>query len=406
MACEEPSAWEGFLRSHLERFIDLVSMKIWFATEFEDALCVEVDSSDAVWILSLVTRDQQLVEGRLLRRPKPQTPSPSFLLQGTGEQRQDVERLYADFRHWLGPGFSMRGAVSGTQKSLAIRVPHQALWFLRFPISLFCHWGYDEFSRYKGVEWIVSGKSFLQNASEHEIVRKELLDVIALIEHSVIVINTYQKHDSIPWRTGTDLLLEILSCFNKIEFQGRIISLKWYCNPTAQQVKELLLDPDTVYFFADFEASGGSWVVGDGGYSSWESDPSSASVAQVHSIQNSACVFWAGCQGRLRHIRLMRVFHCNSIFNAFKAASNEQEPADKDSIAGTLLNLGAQRVEGGMNEESYYDYLCALLYLLCEAEHLRFILKVKCMERGIDFNGLWGRANDFLAFCGHDPISI
>jgi len=408
VTCEDRSAWEDFFSSYLERFIDLVCMRIWFASELADVLCIEVnnDDSEEVWILSAVGRDQGVLEGQLLKRPRPQRLSSDFLIQSTGEQKQDVEQLYKVFKDWLGPSFSLVDPNTAIQRLLVIRVTERALWFLRFPISLFCHWRFDEFSRYKSVEWIVSGKSFLQNASEREILQKELLDGVRLIEHAVVVINTYHKHDCTPLRAGTELVLDILSSFNEVEFGDRTICLKWYCNPSAERVKEILLDTNTSYFFADFEASEGSWMVGDGGYSSWESDLTSPRTPWIGTSQEGGCVSWTEYQGQLRHIRLMRVFHCHSIFNAFKAAADGREPADKNSIARALLNLGAQRVEGGMNEESYYDYLCALLYLFCEAEHLRFVLKLKCLERGIDFNQLLRRANEFLAFCGHDPISV
>jgi hypothetical protein len=320
------------------------------------------------------------------------------------DQRDDLERLFADFQAWLGDGFLGGRSPNPGRKLLSIKVDSGALWFLRFPLSAFCHLGYGSLAAYRDVEWIVSAKSFLQSCHERVVMEKELLDLTSVIQHSVVILNEYQEHDTKLCKSGTDLVVQLLSCLRDIELQTGTVSLRWYCNPTAAHVTDILVNPETYYFFADFEASSGQWEPGQGEYQSWDGGADQQPRTR-EGAPSPEFIALEGLDNRLRHIRLMRVFHCNSIFDLSKAPIDWREPADSHSIVRRILDCGVQRVEGGMTEESYCDYLCSLIYLFYRAEHFRFALQFKLLERGFDPNQMTARVNQFLKNCHRDVLS-
>jgi hypothetical protein len=327
----------------------------------------------------------------------------SYTLMNTGEQKCCVEDLYQQFGDWFG-GAGFSNPTARTERMLTVKVNPDELWFLRFPLSVFSQLRYGEWGAYKTVEWIVTNRGFVQYGRERAQMHMEVTQAARLLADSVVVINTYHEHgDNELCQQGTRLCLELLARLQQVEFPSGPVSLRWYLNPTAEVLSRLLADRQTVYFFADFEASSGVWELGDGPRLDW-SDPCemtainapvlaapTASPRQIFPLQYDAST--------LAHIRLMRVFHCNSVFDPFRASVGPREPADQHSLVRRLLEAGVQRVEGGMTEESLLDYQCALIELLSQSPQIKFVLRFKCLEAGLDPAQLMTRLDNFRAAC-------
>jgi hypothetical protein len=98
---------------------------------------------------------------------------------------------------------------------------------------------------------------------------------------------------------------------------------------------------------------------------------------------------------------LVRVFHCNSIYNPY--ASND--PASEGTLAGKLLRTGAWFVEGSFTKEPYVGYVCMLLQLLLGRSDLRVVLKMKMRSQQFQLETMMSRANALLNAHGFRPIS-
>ena len=404
LSSAQPNDWRRFLASHFEQLIDIVASIVLFQEDEEDLLLVGQSAPGSVWVLYLEQVLNGNWHGQLVERRRPEQIDITYSLTSTGQQREYADQLFKQFTSWL-PENSLlvRNRPRLQPKPFTAKVHPSELWFLRFPLSLFCHLQYGAFAAFEGVEWIVTEKTFVRYRDEGKRIRQELSDVQKLLGNSVVVVNTYREHESNKLcREGTELIIKILSLLKEVQVGPIEVSLRWYLNPSIDEVEHLLLDPETAYFFADFEASSGQWEPGEGEHLSWYD----------HKPIHPAKIFPAPVCRRfpsedlncsLSHIRLMRVFHCNSIFNPYAASADSREPADRHSIVRRLLERGAQRVEGGMTEESYLDFLCSLLNLFCRGQ-LFFILQWKCMERGVDFRQIIGSANGFLNVCHWDPI--
>jgi hypothetical protein len=400
----QSGSWSRFLGTHFSRLVDLVLARVLLRLEQEDFLLVQPSAPGKVWILSLMSGDGGL-KGQLVERDVPPTIDTSSLIENEADQRSALEELFAVFKEWLGDDFSRAASkASAGKKLLSIKVDSAALWFLRFPLSAFCHLGYGGLAAYRDVEWIVTEKGFLRSCHERMVAEKELLDLSSVVRHSVVILNEYQKHDSKLCKSGTDLVVQLLSSLQGVQLHTGTTSLRWYRNPSGPQVRGILLEPETHYFFADFESSGGQWEPGQGEYQSWDRGRSQQRLISEGSPDQEGITF-EGLDHRLQHVRLMRVFHCNSIFDPYMVLIDGREPADHHSIVRRLLDCGVQRVEGGMTEESYCDYLCSLIYLFYRAEHFRFALRFKLLEGGIDPDDVTARVNQFLKECNRDSIS-
>ena len=403
LASQRSKDWSRFLALHFRRLIDLVLARVLLRLEHEDFLLVEPSTAGKIWVLSVMNDGDSALQGQLVERDPPPSIEINALVEAA-DQRRDLEELFVTFKAWLGDDFSMvSGKADVKKKLLSIKVHSDALWFLRFPVSAFCHLGYGGLAAYQDVEWIVTEKGFLQSCHERMLTERELLDLTSVMKHTVVILNEYQRHSSKLCKTGTKLVVDLLSCLQDVEFQTGNASLRWYCNPSAAQVKEILLDQQTYYFFGDFEARKGQWELGEGEYRSWDQSlPQEPRASE--GLPDHRDFTFEGFDRRLQHIRLMRVFHCNSIFDPSKVPIDAREPADRHSIVRLLLDYGVQRVEGGMTEESYCDYLCSLIYLFYQAEHFRFALRFKLVEHGIHPNEMTERVNQFLRDCNRDLI--
>jgi hypothetical protein len=401
----QPDSWNRFLQSYLNQLVELVVARRIFE-EDEDILWIEPGASGKVWILYLWRSSSHDWQCHLCELDHPGDIDVFYALKNTGEQRAYLDALFEKFTGWLPKDFFGAGAVpAARRKLLTIKVNPGQLWFLRFPVSVFCQLQYRGFEGYADVEWIVTNKGFIQNCRERTQLRAELSDMQTLLAHSVVVVNTYDSHKNIELCSqGTELIIKLFSYLQDIEFQDKKISLRWFLNPPAQEINQLLQSTCNSYFFADFEASEGYWETGEGMSLSWKSlDDLQRSVTA--NCATKVALPLESRQRNLSHIRLMRVFHCNSIFDPHMVFQDGREPADHHSIVRGFLNAGVQRVEGGLTMENYLDYLCSLIDIFCRPEPLKFILKLKSWERGGDFNDLSTQINSFLSGCHREPIA-
>ena len=391
--------WKEFINS---KFHDVVALIIALLIETADksVLWIEPCGDELAWILGIV-RNTQSYRGMLVKRKIPLL-NPDYFLSGIHDRENRAEELHGSFKSWLGSDFPFCSeSVESAHQLLTVKVNPGSTWFLLFPLSHFCQFKYGYFKRCQEPEWIVTNKNFVQNTLERLQMEKELNNAEMILRHSTIILNTYSHWESKvvdTAQTGLDLMMEILVCFKDVCFQVfEPIFLRWYINPTYNDVFNELINPDTWYFFADFHVNDGSWQIGDGKKHSW--------MSQRISDSNNEKKFIHLNDGLdLSHKRLMRVFHCESVFEAGTYYTNGSEPADAHSIARRLLDYGAKRVEGGMTTESFFDYLCSLFDLLCKDQGLGPVLQAKCLESGSKYHDLIRRVNQFLVSCGWDKI--
>ena len=239
---------------------------------------------------------------------------------------------------------------------------------------------YEPFFIYREIEWVITDeKTLIQNLYERLTIQNELKKLKNFLKHSVIILNVDKKFDqekdiSEKSREGTAIVRQILSLLQDVSVEGKILSIRWHLNPTEDILISELLNPDTRYFFADFHTEKGEWKIPGG------------------KDNSGARIFKKLKKNTLSHIRLMRIFHCDS---AARVDTFEAKP----SIVSLLLEAGALRVEGGIGGEDYIEYLCSLLYILHRDENLKLVLAGKCHETGTDFNVLIEGIKKFLISC-------
>lgn len=466
---EQPNQWQEFLSPNL--FLHVVGLITTALVESkEDFLWIEPSQGEDVWVLGLACNNNGHWKGKLAKRERyilPEDLKNFFDVdKNWGNRKELATRLFQVFKEWLSDGFPFCSDLSASEhRQLTVKVHPEETWFLLFPLSHFCKFQqHGRFTWYEDTEWIVTSKSFAQNAYERLQIQSELSDVEKFLKHSVVILNNYWWKNPEVWKKankGIDLLREILSCFQNIELDTGKVSLHWYLNPPKDIIIQYLNNPNIWYFFADFHAGGYLFSVDIKFKSNLNDDDISEDLRQVfkdegYLLSQGATVgvkeenrMWIIADkkdGReytvinkegslnvyaemgvwqlskveraswdpnlfnnnssiidplddlkginLSHIRLMRIFHCYSVFDP-----DYGEPADTHSIVRFLLNAGAKRVEGGMGIEDYFDYLCSLLVLFCAPQGLKLILMGKCFERCIDFNKIMERADNFLKSC-------
>ncbi len=283
---------------------------------------------------------------------------------------------------------------------LRVKVHLNEHWFLRFPLGVFAKFHLTGFEHYSACQWIVTERTISAVAASQAETEKEMADTNVFLSGAHIVLNTYKAHEATDGattvNTGFDLLVELLGYFRDIRVRDRRLSLKWTMNPSPDQLYSILTSEYTRFVFADFEASGGIWTVGDGAHRCHtDCDHTSPSALSESSFD------LARVRGRLEHVRLMRVFHCNSLYDPYKLGS---EPADSGTIAAALLATDAFFVEGSVTSEPVIDFICTILILLLGRSDLRAILFAQSLKGECDVSSLVARANTLLNKRGFPPI--
>ena len=393
----KPIDYRRFVNSNLTHLVGLVLGALVNQDE-EDFLWVGPKTDEKVWILGMVwDKQDETWEGMLVEATRQPNLARDFWLLDTEEgeryRRSFARQLHNSLTHRSGLGlpadfpiFSYKFACNDPHtRQLTIKVDPSELWFLLLPIDHFCRYQYPGFSQYREVEWIITReKTFIQNTLERWSIHEGLRDVRNFLNHSVIVLNTYSHfyqeaaiRESVE--EGTNLVIEILSLLQNVQVEHEVTSIRWYLNPTRDEIIQELLNHYTRYFFANFHAENGVWQTGEGRRASWLKEP----IIQLE------CGWDFLKEGSLSHISLMRVFHCHSLIDPYVTGVHP-------SIVVLLLHAGARRVEGSVMEENYLDYLCSLLHLFSQPKGLNLVLMGKCLERGVDFIQTMRRINGFL----------
>jgi len=115
-------------------------------------------------------------------------------------------------------------------------------------------------------------------------------------------------------------------------------------------------------------------------------------------------------QGKLQHVQLLRIFHCNSAFALDElnddAPDDGTQPAAPDTIVRQLLESGAQIVEGGITTESFFEFFYSVIQLLFSTG-LYFVLESASLsDPSFSLSGAIARCNKLLMARGFDPISV
>ena len=242
------------------------------------------------------------------------------------------------------PTFQPLGiAPSASLVRATIKIDRGNEWFLLMPI---------EIEGRVSADWITTGKTFIRASAERRQVERELSDLANVLKHTVVIINTYPHFDE-GCAEATRAVVEILKLLEHVDLQPNdgVGGLRWYLNPASSTVERILRDEATRYVVADFHVEDGRWHTGGGGTVSVESF----------------------LPGALAHVRLLRVFHCNSVFDPARLDSLG------DSIASNLLRAGAGRVEGSCLRESYVSFLEEVVRIACKGG-MSQVFAAKCFE--------------------------
>lgn len=383
----EPGLLERFFEARPADFFDILSVVDEGGVEL---LLLTPSREGFVWLAGAARSGEGAWEGMLAERPRPESIDTSYTDVNTGEQKRYLDELFASFDAWLPEGFPLRRASPLPREPLAVRVDPAELWFLRFPVPVYASTPDYPLRQYQSVEYIVTTKTFAQYRRETEEIKAELRDVRALLAKTVIIINTYEHVTAVERAVrGTELLLEVLSLFRDVRIGRERFNLRWYLNPGRATLNSILSDESVAYLFANFESGTGRWEVGTGRRRSWDggAEPEGgAGPDQFFELEGRAY--------DLSHVRLMRVYHCNSAYMHKLAYYDHRNPADEHSIVRRLLTAGACRVEGGLTLENYFDFLRSVIRLLLTPQ-LRHIMELQWWQRGGDVGELVSRLEEF-----------
>lgn len=325
--------------------------------------------------------------------------SDAFTLSSGLEQENGIRESFVKYRSWIGQDPDWAGDRALNKCRLVVKVDPSELWFLRFPLGMYCRLELGQFRRYEAVQWIVSDRTVSQVVSVSRATEAALDNVRDFLAGAYVIVNTYNAHlKAFPYlREYTGFLLEVMQAFREVQIASSRYSLRWSLNPDESLLRSILLSPETCFVFTNFESDGGNWELGDGEHDCWNR----GTTGCPHKRSAPQRIFLIDdLEGRLGHIRLLRAFHCNSIANPYSSA----EPAADETLARKLLLTGAWFVEGSATKERYVDHICTLLALLLGRADLRAILRMKTRAGKCDLPGMMNRAGTILHRHGYEPL--
>ena len=378
IAFEAPEMLAAFVHSHWVELLDLAVANATRLAPDEDLLWVGGDKLRS-WVLFFTTSNAGRLAEVVSRPPfvdfsdglYRRLDLSNFVDSPGASAAQHVFEVFRDSHDGLAlpetfPLLLPGDTSSSTEaKRLVIKLQRSAFWFLKVPMDYFAqHKGFGRISSYAEIEWVVTGKSLCRVAQERANITRELSNLSNLLRHSVFIINTYSHFDE-QCTTATEPELEVLRLFDSVNVQegGAIetLHLRYFFNPGVDEVEEILKDPDTWFVFADFHVECSTWALG---------------VTQG--------LFDLECFERnsLSHVRLMRIYHCNSIFDSY------DPEALGETIVNKLLSAGATRVEGSVVKENYLSFLREVVRILLGTSGARPIVAGQCLVEGKSFKDL------------------
>jgi hypothetical protein len=322
-----------------------------------------------------------------------------FAILNTGDQEQNIQVTYSSFRAFF-PEWTQHAQSRANPGLLRVKVDPGELWFLKFPLGFFAQMQLGGFQHYSGCQWIVTDRTISATAAAQLAAERGLADTRTFFESTWIIINTYLAHqrsrvaDTLV--ASFTLIEEVLRQFTDISFGQDTVTLQWTFNPPPDLLAEILTSHATRFVFADFEAKGNVWRLGDGPHKCYQACGHTSQAATDFTFDLSPF------QDKLAHISLMRTYHCNSVYDPFRSRLS---PAGSDTLAGKLLAAGITFVEGSLTEEPTLDYICELLNLLLGRSDLKSILWGRSLAGLCDLDGLLTRANALLAMRDRPKLS-
>lgn len=391
-----------FLQEHFHQLVGLVCAVIG-SEDDQDFLWVQRASESTVWVLGL-TWDHGRWEGLVVERPRPalgaldtgfyyeaghrSATAADMAAQRLFDALTAVLRLPTDF-----PFLTTTGVSGSRSRLLIVKVDPAELWFLCFPMDYFCaRPGFGGFSDHRAVQWILTAaRTFIQHRCLRLQIQDELRSAALLLQHGVIVLNSYPNYDRMT-QGGLALLRDtVLPLLEDVRLSDGSYSLRWDANPDMDAILDAWSargDREVRYFFANFHTEDGVWCRGGDAPTPLVLPPGFESAQP------------------LRRIRLMRLFHCASIA---KVEAHRICP----SVAPRLAQAGAWLVEGYVGDEYATDYFASLLRLMFDPRGLRPVLigkylehTIRQMSRGVlvpPFEELEKRAAEFCQACACRP---
>lgn len=344
-----------------------------------------------------ITGECRRWKARVLEIPRPRSVDTSYALIGNSDQLSDVRALHSSFLELIGTQLLL---VMPQERRclLRVKVDPGEHWFLRYPLGAFAKFGLDGFEGISGVQWIVSARTITEVVNSQRAAEKQMSSTVGFFQGARIILNTYRVYsaaaDAHSLDEVTDLFFELAGCLQDLDIRGSSMSLHWTLNPDIEELTRLLLDSQTRYVFADFEAEDGTWHTGEGEHRCHKlcAHPPNAAGAPVDLSH------FRGCLG---HIQALKVFHCNSLYDPYNQGLN---PADEGTIAAALLSTGAYFVDASATTESPVDYVCSLLKTLLDRADIRTILWAHALAGRCNDAQLISRANVCLKERGFDAI--
>jgi hypothetical protein len=372
---------------------DLIASKACVRDE-ADVLLLRRSASGRRW-LTLVTRERDIWRGEAIELADISGVNVSYTVSEGEEQTAD---LAANHRHFMALAGNTLFPLVEKPKSvlLRVKVTRDELWFLRFPFGAYAKLKLQGFESYKACQTIVTTRSISEVASRQATAEREWTETRNFFDSTIFILNTYQAHEKAEGAAETDnafrLLVELLESLQDLPLPDGIAGLQWTMNPSSDQLQSILLSETTRFVVADFEAAGGVWSLGDREH---------RCAGECEHKPNGATFDLTSLRGKLRHVRLMRVFHCNSLFDAYRASS---QPADDSTIAAALLATDAGFVEGSLTAEPVIDFVCEALTLLLSRADVRAMLTALTAIGICDFLSLKTRANALLQQRGFTAV--
>ena len=382
--------WDDLPLSHLGMLLD-AAVTLLVDSSGEDLFCVQPLDANKVWLFAATGNEPSYDAMILTRNALDLLDLRTFYHEGFGafHTQPDDDSARRLYQYLLEPhGLDLpsefplfKKAERVVNRHLTVKVGRGAEWMLLFPLNYFAsHAHFGRLSDYEHVEWIVTPKSFLRNCRERRAIHSELSDIHTVLSRSCFIFNEYshfEKQAVAPdyqeLRALVEKVLNLLEDVSVVNEAGTMesLSIRWRKNPPPDEVARLFRDETIQYLFADFHVEGGRWRI-----------PSSDGSASDFDLSQFK-------RGDLAHIRLLRVFHCNSVFDPY-------EPREiNSSIVQRLLDLGASRVEGSTQREEYTDFLKSVLKTVAGADGLKPIVLGKSFEREINLQNLGSQLERF-----------
>jgi hypothetical protein len=222
------------------------------------------------------------------------------------------------------------------------------------------------------IDWLLTDKTFLQNALERLRLDRELAEFDILRRHVVVILNTYRNFNS-DCHAGARLVRIMFSALGDARPPSLVAPCRHFLeNPTKSEILTTLRDKDTHYVFGGFHVPPRSRA--------WEMGRPFVSPQLPEFVDFSELAALD-----LRHLKLLRVF--------------QRTPLDSDpgaSLAAALLRAGAQRVEGSLFTENHLEHLRSLLRVAMNSPGLQSHVRRRCLENGMDFDQLRAETTRFV----------